>query len=55
MSGKGFVVPAGGGAVPSMAPGHYAALKLVGGETADSVMLFEETAPPRFISKCIET
>ena len=46
MSGKGFVVPAGGGAVPNMAPGRYAALKLVGGETAVSVMLFEETAPP---------
>jgi hypothetical protein len=28
-----------------MAPGRSAALKLVGGETADSIMLFEETAP----------
>src|SRR6476661_7960008 len=28
-----------------MAPGRSASLKLVGGETADSVMLFEETAP----------
>src|SRR5437660_10374251 len=45
MSGKGFVVPPGGGSVLSMAPGRSAALKLVGGETAESVMLFEETAP----------
>ena len=45
MSGKGFVWPPGGGSVLSMAPGRSAALKLVGGETADSVMLFEETAP----------
>jgi quercetin dioxygenase-like cupin family protein len=45
MSGKGFVVPPGGGSILSMAPGRSAALKLVGGETADSVMLFEETAP----------
>jgi uncharacterized cupin superfamily protein len=28
-----------------MAPGRSAALKLVGGETGDSIMLFEETAP----------
>ena len=45
MSGKGFVVPPGGGSILSMAPGRSAALKLVGGETADSIMLFEETAP----------
>ena len=45
MSRKGFIVPPGGGSVLSMAPGRSAALKLVGGETADSVMLFEETAP----------
>jgi quercetin dioxygenase-like cupin family protein len=45
MSGKGFIVPPGGGSVLSMAPVRSAALKLVGGETADSVMLFEETAP----------
>jgi len=45
MSGKGFVVPSGGGSVLSMAPGRSAALKLVGGETAGSIMLFEETAP----------
>jgi len=46
MSGKGFVVPPGGGSILSMAPGRSAALKLVGGETAESIMLFEETAPP---------
>jgi uncharacterized RmlC-like cupin family protein len=28
-----------------MAPGRSAALKLVGGETGDSIMLFEETVP----------
>ena len=41
MSGKGFVVPPGGGSILSMAPGRWAALKLVGRETADSIMLFE--------------
>ena len=40
MSRKGFIVPPGGGSVLSMAPGRSAALKLVGGETADSIMLF---------------
>jgi quercetin dioxygenase-like cupin family protein len=46
MEAKGFVVPPGGGPVWDMAPGRSAALKLVGGQTAESVMLFEETAPP---------
>jgi hypothetical protein len=41
---KGLIVPGGGSAL-SMAPGRSAALKLVGGETGDSIMLFEETAP----------
>ena len=45
MDAKGFVVPPGGGSVLSMAPGRSAALKLLGGETGDSIMLFEETAP----------
>jgi len=45
MNGKGFVVPPGGGPVLSMAPGRSAALKLVSGETAGSIMLFEETVP----------
>jgi quercetin dioxygenase-like cupin family protein len=42
---KGFVVPPGGGSILSMAPGRSAALKLLGGDTGDSIMLFEETAP----------
>jgi quercetin dioxygenase-like cupin family protein len=45
MEAKGFVVPPGGGSILSMAPGRSAALKLLGGETAQSIMLFEETAP----------
>ena len=46
MEAKGFVVPPGGGTVWDMEPGRSAALKLVGTQTAESVMLFEETAPP---------
>jgi len=46
MATKGFVVPPGGGKLLDMAPGRFSALKLLGGETADSIMLFEETAPP---------
>ena len=42
---KGFVVPAGGGRHLEMAPGRSSALKLLSGETAESVMLFVETAP----------
>jgi len=42
---KGFVVPPGGGRVLDMAPDRFAALKLLSGETAESVMLFVETAP----------
>ena len=45
MEAKGFVVPPGGGSILSMAPGRSAALKLLGGDTGDSIMLFEETAP----------
>jgi quercetin dioxygenase-like cupin family protein len=45
MDAKGIVVPPGGGALLSMAPGRSAALKLLGGETGDSIMLFEEIAP----------
>jgi mannose-6-phosphate isomerase-like protein (cupin superfamily) len=45
MDAKGFVVPPGGGSVLRMAPGRSAALKLQGGETGNSIMLFEETAP----------
>jgi len=46
METKGFVVPPGGGKHLDMAPGRFSALKLLGGETAESIMLFEETAPP---------
>jgi quercetin dioxygenase-like cupin family protein len=43
---KGVVVPAGGGKHLDMgAPGRFAALKLLGHETSQSVMLFEETVP----------
>jgi quercetin dioxygenase-like cupin family protein len=43
---KGIVVPAGGGTHLDMsAPGRFAAVKLVGHETNESVMLFEETLP----------
>ena len=45
MDAKGFVVPPGGGSILSMAPGRSSALKLLGGDTGDSIMLFEETAP----------
>ena len=45
MDAKGFVVPPGGGSILSMAPGRSAALKLLGRDTGDSIMLFEETAP----------
>jgi quercetin dioxygenase-like cupin family protein len=46
MEAKGFVVAPGGGPVWNMAPGRSAALKMQGGDTADSVMAFEEAAPP---------
>lgn len=43
---KGFVVPAGGGKHFEMgAPGRTAALKLLGDETGQSIMMFEETVP----------
>ena len=45
MNAKGFVVPSGGGSILSMAPGRAVALKLLGGDTGDNIMLFEETAP----------
>jgi quercetin dioxygenase-like cupin family protein len=46
MAQKGFVVPPGGGRVLDMEPGRSSALKLLRGDTGDSIMLFEETAPP---------
>src|SRR5437660_12828754 len=42
---KGFVVPSGQGKVWNMAPGRSAALKMLSGETAETVMMFEEVAP----------
>lgn len=43
---QGFIVPAGGGKHLDMgAPGRFAALKLLGHETNDSIMMFEETLP----------
>jgi quercetin dioxygenase-like cupin family protein len=44
---KGFVVPAGGGwHFASPTPGRSFALKLLGGATGESIMMFEETLPP---------
>ena len=45
MDTKGFVVPPGQGKVWNMAPGRSAALKMLSGETAASIMMFEEIAP----------
>jgi quercetin dioxygenase-like cupin family protein len=43
---EGFVVPAGGGKhFNSPAPGRSFALKLLGHETNESIMMFEETLP----------
>jgi mannose-6-phosphate isomerase-like protein (cupin superfamily) len=43
---RGLVVPAGGGTHLDMtAPGRFAAVKLVGRQTNESIMLFEETVP----------
>ena len=38
-------MPPGQGKVWNMAPGRSAALKMLNGDTADSVMMFEEVAP----------
>jgi len=45
MDAKGIVVQPGDGAVLNMGPGRSAALKLLGGATGGSIMLFEETVP----------
>jgi quercetin dioxygenase-like cupin family protein len=43
---NGFVVPAGGGKrFDSPTPGRSFALKLLGRETGESIMMFEETLP----------
>jgi mannose-6-phosphate isomerase-like protein (cupin superfamily) len=43
---KGFVVPAGGGKHYEDSPGRVFAMKLLAGQTGQSIMLFEETVPP---------
>ena len=45
MDTKVCVVPPGHGPVWSMAPGRSATIKLQSGETAESVVMFEEVAP----------
>ena len=45
MGTQGVVVLPGQGPVLKMEPGRSAALKLLGGATGDSVMMFEETVP----------
>jgi hypothetical protein len=52
MEAKGFVVPPGQGRVWEMAAGRSSALKLLGGETGESVMMFEETAPSGTETTC---
>ena len=43
---KGFVVPTGGGKhFTSPTPGRSFAMKLLGRETGESIMMFEETLP----------
>ncbi len=43
---KGFVVPAGGGThFDSPTPGRSFSMKLLGRETGESIMMFEETLP----------
>jgi len=42
---KGFVVPAGGGTHHQESPGRFFDLKLLAGQTGESIMLFEETVP----------
>jgi quercetin dioxygenase-like cupin family protein len=46
MDAQGIVVLPGQGQVSSTSPGRAFALKLLGGATGDSIMLFEETVPP---------
>jgi quercetin dioxygenase-like cupin family protein len=43
---KGFVIPPGGGVhIDSPTPGRFFDLKLLGRETNESIMMFEETLP----------
>src|SRR5438874_12798312 len=50
MEAQGIVVLPGQGSVWNMSPGRSAALKLLGGATGGSVMLFEETVPAGTLS-----
>jgi len=45
MGARGIVVQPGQGAVSSFSPGRSIVLKLRGGETCDSIMMFDETIP----------
>jgi quercetin dioxygenase-like cupin family protein len=45
MGAQGIVVLPGQGQVSSTTPGREFALKLLGGATGDSIMIFEETVP----------
>ncbi len=45
MDAQGIVVLPGQGPVSRMSPGRSVALKLLGGATGDSIMMFEETIP----------
>jgi len=45
MSGNGIVIPPGQGPVSSFTPRRSIVLKLLGGATGNSIMLFEETVP----------
>ena len=45
MGAQGIVVQPGQGPVSSVTPGRSIVLKLLGGETGDSIMMFEETVP----------
>ena len=50
MGAHGIVVKPGQGAVWKMSPDRSASLKLVGGETGGSIMMFEETIPAGTLS-----
>src|ERR1051325_10317485 len=45
MAAQGVVVQPGEGPVSSFTPGRAIVLKLLGGATGESIMLFEETVP----------
>ena len=45
MGAQGIVVQPGQGPVLNFTPGRSIVLKLLGGETGDSIMMFEETSP----------